>query len=213
MQLDSGEVQEFEPNDVMDIPPGHDAWVVGDEPVVLIDIAGNVADFGLPVSRSRTVAAMLLTDIVASTEAASRIGDAAWRQRLAEHNHVVRRQLERFRGHEINTTGDGFLATFDSAGAAVLAALAIRDATADIGLPIRVGVHTGEIEVVGDDVHGLAVHATARVMAAAGPSEVLTTAVTRSLATGVPCRFEDRGERMLKGLDHPLQLFAVGRSA
>jgi class 3 adenylate cyclase len=135
-----------------------------------------------------------------------------WKQRLAEHDQVVRRQLERFRGHEINTTGDGFLATFDSAGSALLAALAIRDATADIGLPIRAGVHTGEIEVVAGDVHGLAVHATARVMAAAGPSEVLTTAVTRSLAEGAPCRFEDRGERVLKGLDQPLRLFAVERA-
>ena len=212
-RLDSGDEQEFEPNDVMDIPPGHDAWVVGEEPVVLVDIAGNVAGFGLPVSPSRAVATMLMTDIVASTETATRLGDAVWRQRLAEHNRVVRRHLEAFRGREINTTGDGFLATFESAGAALLAALAIRDATAEIGLPIRAGVHTGEIEVVGDDVRGLAVHATARVMAAAGPSEVLTTSITRSLATGAACRFEDRGERMLKGLDQPLSVFAVERAA
>ena len=212
VRLDSGEVQEFEPDDVMDIPAGHDAWVVGGEPVVLVDIAGNVADFGLPVSRTRAVATMMMTDIVASTETATRLGDAVWRQRLAEHNRVVRHQLERFRGREIDTTGDGFLATFESAGAALLAALAIRDATADIGLPIRAGVHSGEIEFVADDVRGLAVHATARVMAAAAPSEVLTTIVTRSLATGVACRFEDRGERKLKGLDDPLHVFAVERA-
>jgi class 3 adenylate cyclase len=213
VRLDSGEAQEFEADDVMDIPPGHDAWVVGEEPVVLVDIAGNVADFGLPVSRSRAVATMLMTDIVASTETAARLGDAVWRQRLDEHNRVVRHHLERYRGREINTTGDGFLATFESAGAALLAALAIRDAAADIGLPIRAGVHTGEIEVVGDDVRGIAVHATARVMAEAGASEVLTTIVTRSLVTGVACRFEDRGERMLKGLDQPLNVFAVEHAA
>ena len=203
-------VYEFAPGDVMDIPPGHDAWVIGDEPVVLLDISGNVSDFGLPTSRARVVATMLMTDIVGSTKMASQLGDAIWKQRLAEHNRAVRRQLERFHGREIATTGDGFLALFDSAGAALLCALAARDATRELGIEIRAGVHTGEIEVLRDDVRGIAVHATARIMAAAQPSEVLASALTRALAEGTGLRFEDRGSSVLKGIETPIELVAVG---
>ena len=211
-QTRAGEVHEFGPNDVMDIQPGHDAWVVGDEPVVLLDISGNVSDFGLRTSRARAVATMLMTDIVDSTTTASRLGDAAWKQRLADHNRAVRNQLERFGGREINTTGDGFLVTFQSAGAALLCAVAVRDATRDQGIEIRAGVHTGEIEVLPDDVGGIAVHATARIMAAAQPSEVLTSAVTRALAEGTDLQFADRGSHTLKGIERPIELFAVSGS-
>jgi class 3 adenylate cyclase len=207
--MEDGERRAFEPNDVMDLPPGHDAWVIGDERVVLIDIAGNSSAFGLPVSPSRSLATIVMTDIVSSTETAGRLGDAAWRQRLGEHNGVVRRQLERYGGREIDTTGDGFLAIFNSPAAALLAGVAIRDGVAGIDLAVRVGVHTGEIELSADDVSGIAVHATARVMAAARPSEVLTTPVTRALAEGAPLAFEDRGESELKGFAEPVRLFAV----
>ena len=206
-----GEEHEFAPNDVMDIAPGHDAWVVGDEPVILLDISGNVTDFGLPTSPARAVATMLMTDIVGSTRMASELGDAVWKQRLAEHNRAVRRQLERFRGREIATTGDGFLAIFESAGAALLCALAAGDATRELGIEIRAGVHTGEIEVLADDVRGVAVHATARIMAAAQPSEVLASFITRALAQGTGLRFEDRGPYALKGFETPTELFAVAR--
>ncbi len=205
------EVHEFEPNDVMDIAPGHDAWVVGEEPVVLLDISGNISDFGLPISRARALATMVMTDIVGSTQMASELGDAAWTQRLAEHNRAVRRQLERFRGREVDTTGDGFLAIFDSAGAALLCALAARDATRDLGIEIRTGVHTGEIEVLPDDVRGLAVHATARIMSAAQPSEVLASSITRALAEGTGLRFDSRGSHALKGFETPMELFTVAR--
>jgi len=210
-QMDDGEIHEFEPNDVMDIPPGHDAWTVGDERVVLIDISGNVTNFGLPPSTSRAVATMLMTDIVGSTDIAAGAGDAAWSQRLGEHNRVVRRQLEKFRGREIDTTGDGFLAIFDSAQAAILAGLAVRDAVDEIGLQVRVGVHSGEIELAGDDVRGIAVHAAARVMAAAAPSQVLTSSLTRALAEGVACTFKDHGEYALKGIAEPMRLLSVER--
>jgi class 3 adenylate cyclase len=206
-----GKVQEFSPNDVMDIPPGHDAWVVGDERAVVLDISGNVSDFGLPTFHARAVATMLMTDIVGSTAMAAKLGDAAWKQRLADHNRAVRRQLERFRGREIDTTGDGFLALFDSAGAALLCALASRDATRELGIDIRAGVHTGEIEVLPDDIRGIAVHATARIMAAAEGPEVIASAVTRALAEGAALTFEDRGSPELKGFDTPIQLFAVTR--
>lgn len=209
-QTTDGEAYEFAPRDVMDIPPGHDAWVVGDQPVVLLDISGNISDFGRPTSRNRVVATMLFTDIVDSTKMASQLGDSLWKQRLSEHNRAVRRQFERFNGREIVTTGDGFLAVFDSAGAALLCALAARDATSELGLEIRAGVHTGEVEILPDDVRGIAVHATARIMNAAHPSEVLASDVTRALAQGMAVVFNHRGPHELKGIDKPLELFAVG---
>lgn len=210
-QIADGEVYEFAPGDVMDIPPGHDAWVLGDEPVVLLDISGNISDFGLPTSPTHAVATMLMTDIVGSTKMASQLGDAAWTQRLAEHNRAVRSQLERFRGREIDTTGDGFLAIFDSARAALLSALAIRDATRELGIEIRAGVHTGEVEILPDDIRGIAVHATARIISAAQPSEVLASPITRALAEGANLGFEDRGFHELKGFETPIELFAVAR--
>lgn len=211
--MDRGELHEFAPNDVIELPPGHDAWVVGDDPVVLIDISGNASDFGLPSPPSRAIATMVMTDIVNSTPTALTLGDAAWKQRLAAHNRAVRIQLERYRGWEVETTGDGFLAVFDSAGGALLCSLAIRDVTHDIGMDIRIGVHTGEIDFVADGVRGVAVHATARIMAAAAPSAVFASAVTCALAEGTDLHFEDQGSHTLKGLEKPLQLFAVERAA
>jgi class 3 adenylate cyclase len=212
-QMADGEVYEFTAGDVMDIPPGHDAWVIGDEPTVLLDISGSIADFGLPTSPAQTVATMLMTDIVDSTKMASQLGDAGWTQRLTEHNRAVRRQFERFHGREITTTGDGFLATFASARGALLCALASRDATRELGIEIRTGVHTGEIEVLPDDVRGVAVHATARIMAAAQPSVVLTSTLTRDLARGPGLDFASRGLHALKGFDDPVELFAVARDS
>jgi class 3 adenylate cyclase len=209
--MDSGEQYEFEPDDVVDLPPGHDAWVVGDQPVVLLDISGNVSDFAVPAPRARAVLTMLMTDIVGSTDTASRLGDADWKLLLAEHDRGVRRQLDRFRGREIKTTGDGFLATFESAGAAVLCGLAIADAAPDAGVDVRIGIHTGEIEVLADDIRGIAVHATARIMATARPAEVWTSSLTRALAEGTGVRFESRGHQELKGLQGTLELFRVSR--
>lgn len=211
VQMDSGELHEFGPMDVMDIPPGHDAWVIGDEPVEVIDIGGNSTDFNVVVAPGRTIGTLLMTDIVGSTARANAIGHAAWKQALTEHNRVVRHQLERFGGREVNTTGDGFLAFFGSVGAALGAALAVRDAADRIGMPIRAGVHTGEVELTDDDVRGIAVHATARVMAAAADSQVLTTAVTRALAADGGYRLEDVGDHTFKGFAEPMRLFSVER--
>ena len=211
VRMDSGEQYEFGPDDVVDLPPGHDTWVVGDEPVVLLDISGNVSDFAVPTPHARTVLTMLMTDIVGSTDAASRLGDAGWKRVLTEHDRVVRRQLDRFRGREIKTTGDGFLATFESAGGAVMCGLAIADAARDVGVEVRIGVHTGEVEVLPDDIRGVAVHATARVMATAGPAEVLASSLTRAIAEGTAVRFESRGHRELKGLQGTLELFRVSQ--
>lgn len=210
VQLDGRSVEEFGVDDVIDLPPGHDAWVVGDEQVVLLDISGNSADFGLATSATRTVATILMSDIVDSTTIAGRLGDAAWKSRLADHDRIVRRQIDRFRGHEIKTTGDGFLVIFDSAGAALRCGVGVLSDMRELGLELRIGVHTGEVELLAGDVRGIAVHATARIMAAAHASEILTSAVTRTLAEGHDLRFEARGPHELKGFDRTLELFAVG---
>ncbi|HEY3522965.1 MAG TPA: adenylate/guanylate cyclase domain-containing protein [Candidatus Limnocylindrales bacterium] len=207
--MDDGDEREFGPSDVIDIPPGHDSWVTGDEPVVLLDVSGNVSDFALPTSRARTVLSMVMTDIVESTQTAARIGDPAWRQRLGDHNRVVRIQIERFGGREISTTGDGFLAAFGSADAALRAAIAIRDAAAAVGVQIRTGVHTGEVDLVDEDLRGIAVHETARIMAAAPGGSVYASGLPRALARGGGLQFTSVGTRSLKGFDEPVELFEV----
>jgi class 3 adenylate cyclase len=206
VRMDDGEEVELAPDDVFDIPPGHDAWVLGDEPVVLLDVSGNTDVMGVPQGYERVVTTLLMTDIVDSTRLASLTGDAAWKQVLADHNRLVRRQLDRFRGTEVNTTGDGFLATFDSAAGALRCAAAIRDTVGAAGVEVRIGVHTGEVELLPSDIGGIAVHAVARIMALAGPSEVLASSTTVALADGAGLAFEDRGRHELKGLDRPLEL-------
>ncbi len=203
------EVEEFGPGDVFDIPPGHDAWVVGEDAVDLIDVSGNVAQFGSPQAASRQIATMLMTDIVDSTPTAARLGDAHWRQVLADHDRVVRYQVERYRGREIATTGDGFFVAFDSAAAAVHCARSIREAVRTLDLEVRIGIHTGEIETAFDGVRGIAIHALARIMSAAGPSEILVSGITKTLTEGADLTFEERGPRSLKGLTSPIELFAV----
>jgi len=209
VRMDDGEEAVFGPLDTFEILPGHDTWVVGDEPVDILDISGNVEDFGLPAATSRAVATLLMTDIVDSTANLARTGDKVWRQTLGDHDRLVRSELRRAQGREIATTGDGFLAEFTSAGGALGCALRIRDGIRSLGIEARFGVHTGEIERAGDDVRGLTVHTAARVMSTAGPSEVLTTMITRLLCAAGPFIFEDRGDRQLKGLPAPIELFAV----
>ena len=206
---DTDDIEEFSAGDVVDIPPRHDAWVVGDDPVDLIDVSGNVVQFGEPSVLSRQVVTMLMTDIVDSTPTAARLGDARWRQTLADHDRIVRRQIERFRGRELDTTGDGFFMSFESAAAAVQCARAIRDEVRRLELQVRAGVHTGEIETATDGVRGIAIHALARIMAAAGPSEILVSPVTRTLTEGTDLRYESRGAQQLKGIETPMELFAV----
>jgi class 3 adenylate cyclase len=208
-RMDDGEEVEFGPMDVGDIPPGHDAWVVGDEPVHVIDFAGNSDAIGMPREHERIVTTLLMTDIVESTVIASRLGDAAWRQLLTEHNALVRAELRRFGGTEVNTTGDGFLATFRSAVAAVRCAAAVIGALGETGIAIRAGVHTGEVEVMGSDIGGVAVHAAARIMALAEPSSVFVSSATVGLADGSGLAFEEQGRREVKGLDRPIEVYRL----
>lgn len=152
---------------------------------------------------------MVFTDIVGSTERAATLGDERWRALLDSHDRVVRDELRRFRGHEVNTTGDGFVASFDGAARALRAAQAIRDATHRLGIDLRVGVHTGECEVRGDDLAGLAVHIAARVSALADPGEVLVSRTVKDLVAGSGIEFRGRGEHELKGVPGSWELFAV----
>ncbi len=209
VEMDDGEHVEIQAHEIFDVPPGHDAWVVGDEPAVLLDFLGNIEQLGRPASRNRIVTTLLMTDIVDSTLTAGRLGDAVWKQQLSEHNRVVRARFDRYLGKEVNTTGDGFLAMFASAVGAIRCAASIRDATAGIGLPVRVGVHTGEVELLPGDIGGLAVHAAARVMAVGGASEVMVSSSARGLVEDRSLRFESRGVRDLKGLPTPLEIFAL----
>ena len=155
------------------------------------------------------LATVLFTDIVESTDRARELGDTEWTALLAQHHATVRAVLAQYRGREIDTTGDGFLAAFDGPARGIRCAQAILEALDGIGIQARSGLHTGEVEVVGDDIAGIAVHIGARVAAAAGPGEVLVSSTVRDLVAGSGIEFEDRGLHELKGLDEPRRLFAV----
>ena len=157
----------------------------------------------------RVVLTVLFTDIVGSTARASALGDRRWRRLLEEHDAVVRTTLARFRGREIETTGDGFLATFDGPARAIRAAAAIRAELAEQGLQIRIGMHTGEVELDGDHIRGIAVHIAARVLALAGDAEILCSRTVRDLVAGSGFRFTPRGSHRLKGVPDEWELFAA----
>jgi class 3 adenylate cyclase len=161
------------------------------------------------VADDRVLATVLFTDIVGSTRRASELGDRNWHALLDAHDAVVRSQLARFRGREVNTSGDGFLAMFDGPQRAIRCAMAIRDAVQALGIEVRAGLHTGECEIRGDDIGGIAVHIGARVSALAGPSDVLVSSTLRDLVIGSGLEFEDRGAHELKGVPGEWQLFAA----
>jgi class 3 adenylate cyclase len=157
----------------------------------------------------RMLATVMFTDVVASTEKACELGDRAWSELLERHNQTVRALVARYRGTEVKTTGDGFLATFDGPARAVKCAQGICEAVKPLGLEVRAGCHTGEIELLGADVGGIAVHIGARVAALAGPSEVLVSSTVKDLVAGSGLVFEDRGERELKGVPDRWRLYRV----
>lgn len=209
--MDDGTSREFGPEDVYDVPPGHDAWVVGAETMVIVDFAGAMGTFAKPAieAADRFLTTLLFTDIVGSTSVAERLGDGPWQDLLGRHNRLVRRELDRYRGREVATTGDGFLATFDSAARAVGCAAAIARAVETLDLQVRAGVHTGEVESIAGNVRGVTVHAAARVAALAGPGEVLVSSTTHDLLAGSGLAFADRGSHELKGLTGVRHLFAL----
>jgi uncharacterized protein (TIGR00369 family) len=162
-----------------------------------------------PTQAERVLATVLFTDIVGSTARAGELGDTRWNQLLEEHHAVVRKELQVFKGQEVKTTGDGFLATFDSPGRAVQCARAIRAGVHRLGLEIRVGLHTGECEVSGADVAGIAVHLASRVQGQAAPGEIVVSGTVRDLVAGSGLRFANRGTHQLKGIDGDWPLFVL----
>jgi class 3 adenylate cyclase len=200
--------------DAVDIPPGHDAWVIGDEPAVTVTWMGGTTWLApLRTLKERVLVTLMYTDIVDSTGMAQRLGDQTWLDLLTSHNQRVSVSIDRYRGRLVKFTGDGALAFFDGAVRAVKCALACRRDAAELGLTIRAGVHTGEVEMAGEDAQGFAIHEAQRIMAHADPGEVLVSATTRALARDPLLRFEGRDEVQLRGLDQPIGLFSVAQGS
>ena len=190
--------------------PGEDYLpAFGDAESILDEIRAFVTGRRAAPAGDRVLATVLFTDIVGSTRRAAELGDRRWRELLASHHAAVRRRLEEFRGREVDTAGDGFLATFDGPGRAIRCVEAIQDSVGALGLEIRAGLHTGEIELADNGVTGIAVHIGARVAALAGPSEVLVTSTVKDLVVGSEIAFEDRGQQTLKGVPGEWRIYAV----
>jgi class 3 adenylate cyclase len=205
---EAGERLEIRGRDVYEIPPRHDAWVVGDDPFVTVEwTSSRVVGVGPDAPGERVLATILFTDIVDSTATLERLGDTAWRELLLAHNGRLREVLDVYRGREIATTGDGFLAIFDGASRAVRCGAAMVKAARGVGVSIRVGIHTGEVELIAGNVRGVAVHAAARVLSIAGADEVLISDSTYGLVEGSGLALEDAGRHELKGLTGERQLY------
>jgi class 3 adenylate cyclase/quercetin dioxygenase-like cupin family protein len=212
VEMTEGASLEVVAGDAFEIPPGHDAWVVGDEPWVSVDWADRRLFAKSPNEISdRIFATLVFTDLSGSTETLTRVGDAQWRLLLAEHNQAVRTEIERFGGREAKTTGDGFFVLFDSPARAVRGAAAMIDVATTHGLISRAGIHAGEVELQGDEVRGIAVHAAARILGVAKPGEVLVSSTIRDLLSGSGLDFVDRGGFELRGLNGFRSLAALVR--
>jgi class 3 adenylate cyclase len=186
-----------------------DLYWVGDTETMLDEIEEFLTGVRRGAGADRTLTTILFSDIVGSTATAADLGDRQWRDLLEQHDMLIRRQLVRFGGHEVNTTGDGVVATFDGPARAVTCAGAMRGAAAQLGIELRVGIHTGEVEKRGDDLAGLAVHIAARVEALAEPGQVLVSRTVVDLVVGSAIKFADRGEHVLKGVPGTWHLFSV----
>ncbi|MEY2474441.1 MAG: hypothetical protein QOK28_3770 [Actinomycetota bacterium] len=190
--------------------PGNDHLFWTEEPEALLEEMEEFLTGERHIARpDRVLATVLFTDVVQSTDRLVEMGDRRWRDLLGAHHEQVRRQLHRFGGREVNTTGDGFLATFDGPARAIRCARSVRDAVRGLGLEVRAGLHTGEIEVKSGDISGVAVHVAARVAALARPNEVLVSRTVTDLVAGSGIEFHDRGEHELKGVPGTWQLFSA----
>jgi pimeloyl-ACP methyl ester carboxylesterase len=186
----------------------HMPWV-GDTEALIGEIEEFVTGARSAPEPDRVLATVMFTDIVGSTERATELGDAAWRELLAAHHLALRTELDRHRGREVKTLGDGFLATFDGPGRAIKCGQAIAAAAQRIGIEVRLGLHTGEVELIGDDVGGIAVHIAARIGALAWPGEVLCSSTVKDLVAGSGIAFADRGTAELKGIPDEWHLYAA----
>ncbi len=190
--------------------PGDDHLpFVGDQEAILDEIEEFLTGARQHAELDRVLATVLFTDMVGSTERSAALGDKRWRDLLEAHNRVMREELDRFRGREIDTAGDGFFATFDGPARAVRCACAMRNELARLGIDIRAGLHTGECELVADKVRGIAVHIGSRVASLARPGEVLVSSTVKDLVAGSGLDFEDRGVQTLRGVPGEWRLFAV----
>jgi class 3 adenylate cyclase/alpha-beta hydrolase superfamily lysophospholipase len=189
--------------------PGQDMLIFGQRNLVFDEVAEFLTGTRPPTDIDRVLVSVLFTDIVGSTERAAALGDQRWRSLLDRHDQIVREQLRIFRGREINTTGDGFVASFDGPARAIRCGQAIITATRAYGMDLRLGLHTGECEVRGDDLGGLAVHIAARLGSLAAPGEVLVSSTVKDLVVGSGIEFQDRGDHDLKGVPGNGRLFRV----
>jgi len=189
--------------------PGADHVPWFDPDGAIGEIREFITGHRVPVLPDRTLATILFTDIVRSTDRAAELGDNAWRELLEAHNALVRAELTRYRGVEVNTAGDGFLATFDGPARAIQCGREIGRQVRQLGLEVRAGVHTGEVERLGDDLAGIAIHIGARVAAMAGPGEVLVSGTVRDLVAGSGLEFTDRGSHQLRGVPGEWRVFSA----
>lgn len=211
IRMDDGTTFEVGPNTVFDIPPGHDGWVIGDDPWETYDFAGMRAFARAIEPDDRILASILFTDIVDSTATAERLGDKRWRELISTLNERSQFEVDRHRGRLVKTTGDGVIALFDNSERAVRSAEAAIAHARELGLGLRAGVHTGEVELSPGDVRGLAVHLASRILALAGDGEVLVSSTTYELLGGLSFTFEDRGEQELKGISGLRRVYALVR--
>jgi class 3 adenylate cyclase len=194
---------------VVELPGEDSLFFVGDTGPMLDAIEEFLTGQLPPHHSDRVLATVLFTDIVGSTQFAALVGDRRWKDLLADHDALLRAEVERYRGRMVKSTGDGALATFDGPGRAIRCACAIKDAVRSLGIDLRAGLHSGEIELRGDDVAGMAVHIGARVSALAGAGEVFVSSTVKDLVAGSGLDFEDRGEHELKGVPGTWRVFAV----
>ncbi len=207
---DPGEHLVVRGGSVYEIPPRHDAWVVGDEPFVTVEwTSSRLVGIGPEAAGNRVLATVLFTDIVDSTATLGRLGDAAWRELLLGHNARMRAVINEFRGREVTTTGDGFLVVFDGPTRAVQCGASMVRNARQLGVPIRVGIHSGEVEFIAGNVRGMAVHTAARMLAVAGPDEVVISETTNGLLEGSGLAFQDAGRHVLKGLSGERQVYRL----
>jgi class 3 adenylate cyclase len=211
--MDDGTTLEIGPTDVYEIPPGHDAWVVGDAPFITYEWASSHVFARAPEDDDGIVFTLLFSDIVGSTATLERIGDKAWHELLVQHNWVMRDLITRHRGREFDWSGDGFMALFDSAARAVRCGFGMVQAANKLQLDVRVGCHTGEVIFVSGYPHGVAVHTAARVVALASANQVVVSSTTRDLLSGTGFVLERSGSFELKGLTGAREVFHVRQPA
>lgn len=210
--LDDGVEFEVGPLELMDIPAGHDAWVVGDEPTETLGWSGGKTWLA-PVTTlgERVLATLFLADIVDSTGTAGRLGETAWGEALADFQFRTRETIAAYRGRVVDFAGDGVLAMFDGAARGVRCAAALHAMAADLGLVVRSAVHAGEVEIAEDSIRGIAIHEASRILALAAPDETLVSETVAVLVRDAGVHCDDRGEHELRGISGARRLFTVAR--